>query len=100
MRICWILTRGLEELHVRVVFCSTPTLAEHNSTIASKAKYETAIHNSAKCFSSHGKMQLICNLASKTLFNKKIKQTMVFHKMNRFSVYYHHKVKQKLYTAN
>ena len=36
---------------------STPTFAEHHSTIASKEKYETAIHNSTKCFSSHEKMK-------------------------------------------
>ena len=29
-------------------FCSTRTYAEHRSTIASKAKYETSINNSAK----------------------------------------------------
>ena len=39
---------------------STPTFAEHHSTIASKAKYETAIHNSTKCFSSHEKMKKKC----------------------------------------
>ena len=63
----------------RIVFCSTPTFAEHHPTIASKVKYETTIHNSAKCFSSyeknekkcfssHEKKQIIRNLATKTVF--------------------------------
>ena len=63
----------------RIVFCSTPTFAEHHPTIASKVKYETTIHNAAKCFSSyeknekkcfssHEKKQIIRNLATKTVF--------------------------------
>ena len=80
-----ILTRGSEELHFRIDFCSTPTFAEHHPTITSKAKYETAIHNCAKClysyeqrkkcFSFHEKVHFTCNLSTQTLFNKKIKLT-------------------------
>ena len=75
-----ILTKGSEELHFRIAFCSTPTFAEYHPTIASKAKYDTVIHNSAsfssyelmkKCFSSHEKIQFIRILATKTLFNRK-----------------------------
>ena len=45
------LTRGSKVLHFRIAFCSTPDFPEHYPAIASKTKYETAIHNSAKCFS-------------------------------------------------
>ena len=44
-------------MHLRIVFCSTPTFAEHHPTIASNTKYETAIPNSAKLFSSYKKMK-------------------------------------------
>ena len=40
-----------------MTFCSTPTFAEHLPIIGSKAKYETAIHNSAKYFSSYEKKE-------------------------------------------
>ena len=41
------------------------------------------------------------NHEAKTIFNKKIKQlTIVSYKMNPFSVHYHYKIEQKLYTAN
>ena len=76
--------------------------------IGSKTKYETKVHNSEKyfsshekmkkCLSSHEKIKLICNLATQTPFNKKIKQTTVM--MNLFSVHYHLKVEQMFYTAN
>ena len=102
--------QNFEELHFRIVFCSTPTFAEKLSMIASKAKYETAIHNSAKrfsshekmknCFSSHEKIQLIRNLATKTIFYKKIKQTIVTYKMKLFSVHCHRNIEENLYTAN
>ena len=95
-----ILTRGSEELHLRIAFCGTPTFAGHLPTIASKAKYKTAIHNSAKCFSSYEKMKKISNLATKTLFNKKIKKTIISYKMNPILFYYYRKIEQKLYTAN
>ena len=105
-----ILTRGSEELHFRTAFCITPVSAEHQPMIASILKYGTAIHNSTKCFTSHEKMkkcfsshekiQPIRNLATKTLFNMKMKQTIVSYKMDSFSVHYHRKIEQKRYTAN
>ena len=49
--------RGSAELHFRIAFRSTPTFREHHPTIASKAKYETAIHNSPKLCSSYEKMK-------------------------------------------
>ena len=96
--------RGLEELHFKIAFSCTPSFTKHHSTIASKVKYETAINYSAKCcsshekmkkcFSSHEKIHLIRNLATDTLFNKKIKQTKVSYKMNPFSAHYHLKIEE------
>ena len=84
-----ILNRDSEKLHFRIAFCSTLTFAEHHSTITLEAKYETAIHNSPKCFfshqeiktcfSSHKQIQLKRNLTTKILFNKKNKQTIVLY---------------------
>ena len=53
-----------------------------------------------KCFSCHEKIKLTLILATKTLFNKKIKQTLVYYKMKYFSVHYHRKIEQKPFTAN
>ena len=44
-------------MDLRIAFCSTPTFAEHHPMIASNTKYETAIPNSAKWFSSYEKMK-------------------------------------------
>ena len=99
------MTRGSEELHFRIVFCNTPTFAEHHGT-----KYDTAIQNSAKCFSSHEKMkkcfssheriQLIPNLANKTLEETITLNKIVSYRMNPFSFHYHRKIEEKFYTAN
>ena len=40
-----------------MAFCSKLTFAEHHPTIVSKAKYETAIPNSAECFVSYEKIK-------------------------------------------
>ena len=100
------MTKGPEELHFRIAFCSTHTFTEQLSTILSKAKYEILIHNSAKrfflhekmkkCFSSRDKILLTRDLATKNIVSKKIKQTIVYHKMNLFTVHYHRKIEQNL----
>ena len=100
------MTKGPEELHFRIAFCSTHTFAEQLSAILSKAKYEILIHNSAKrfflhekmkkCFSSRDKILLTRDLATKNIVSKKIKQTIVYHKMNLFTVHYHRKIEQNL----
>ena len=54
-----ILIRVLEELHFRITFWGISTFAEYHRAIASKVKSEIAIHNSAKCFSSHEKMKKV-----------------------------------------
>ena len=100
------MTKGPEELHFRIAFCSTHTFTEQLSTILSKAKYEILIHNSAKrfflhekmkkCFSSRDKILLTRDLATKNIVSKKIKQTIVYHKMNLFTVHCHRKIEQNL----
>ena len=81
-----ILTRGSEELHFSIAFCSASTFAEHHSTIVSEAKYETAIHNSLKCF-FHMKKR-------KNAFLPMKKYKMNIYKMNPFSVHYHYEIEQ------
>ena len=49
--------RGSKGLYLRAVFSSMPIFAEHHSTSTSKAKYETAVHNSAKCLPLYRKMK-------------------------------------------
>ena len=49
--------KGLRRTTFSIAFCSIPTFAERHPTIASKAKYETEIQNSAKCLSVYEKMK-------------------------------------------
>ena len=101
------MTKGPEELHFRIAFCSTHTFAEQLSAILSKAKYEILIHNYAKRFSLHEKMKKMLffptknttytwSCYKKNIFSKKIKQTIVYHKMNLFTVHCHRKIEQNL----
>ena len=52
-----ILSRCSEEPHFIIALCSTLIFGEHHPTITSKAKYETAVQNSAKHFSSYEKIK-------------------------------------------
>ena len=77
-------------------FCSKSSFAEHHPRTASKAKYETVIYNFIKCCSSHEKIELILNLFTIILVNKKIKQAISYYEVNPFSVFYHNKNQGKL----
>ena len=75
--------RGAKEVYFRTAyktpFCSKSSFAEHHPRTASKAKYE-----------------LILNLLTIILVNKKIKQAISYYEVNPFSVFYHHKNQGKL----
>ena len=89
-----ILKRDQEQLYFRSTFCGTPTFAKHHSRTAFKGKFETAIHNSVKYYSTTKKMQLILDLVSKIFLATRL------NKVNSISVLYHRKIEQKLYTTN
>ena len=87
-----------KKIHFRTTYktalCSTPSLAEHHSRTASKAKYETDYHNPVKCGFPYEKIQLIFALLAKIL-SSKIKTKYIFSdEMSSILV------PKKLYTSN
>ena len=68
----------------------------HHSSIASKAKSETVVHNFVKRGASYEKIELTFGLSTKSLFNNKIKQFFFFFLWDKsISVLYHRKTEKK-----
>ena len=98
------MSRVAEELRFRTTyntaFCTTLSFTEHNSRTASKAKYQTAIHNSVKLYSFHGKVHLVYDLSTKRFLTTGLKITLFFHEMGPIWILHHHNIAHKAYTAS